>query len=105
MENTMTLPTAAELAATIKAEVLALIASGTIPATVASFSELHDYVDANCLGGTEVMYDALAPDGCDDATGQAARDAMCDLMNPAHNEVDAWIKAGGHAAKPPLASR
>ena len=36
MENTMTLPTAAELAETIKAEVTALIAAGKVPATVAS---------------------------------------------------------------------
>ncbi len=34
-----------------KAEILADIATGTVPATVASFSELHDYVDANGYGG------------------------------------------------------
>jgi hypothetical protein len=32
-------------------EILDDIADGTLPATVGSFSELHDYVDANCYGG------------------------------------------------------
>ena len=37
--------------AQMKAEVLAYIAQGRIPATVSSFGELHDYIDANTLGG------------------------------------------------------
>lgn len=34
-----------------KREILADIASGRVPATVADFSTLHDYVDANEYGG------------------------------------------------------
>ena len=33
-----------------KAEILEDIASGVVPDTVSSFSELHDYVDANEYG-------------------------------------------------------
>lgn len=32
-------------------EILADLKQGTIPATVATFSDLHDYVDANEYGG------------------------------------------------------
>ena len=34
-----------------KTEVLAHVAAGIVPRTCASFSELHDYVDANGYGG------------------------------------------------------
>ena len=34
-----------------KLEILQDIASGVVPGTVSSFSELHDYVDANEYGG------------------------------------------------------
>jgi hypothetical protein len=34
-----------------KRQILADIATGRVPATVATFGELHDYVDANEYGG------------------------------------------------------
>jgi hypothetical protein len=34
-----------------KSQLAAYMADGTVPRTVKSFSELHDYIDANCLGG------------------------------------------------------
>jgi hypothetical protein len=34
-----------------KSEILGDVAEGTVPATCASYSELHDYVDANGYGG------------------------------------------------------
>ena len=34
-----------------KREILADVTSGTVPHTCASFSELHDYTDANGYGG------------------------------------------------------
>jgi hypothetical protein len=40
--------TSAELAETIKAEILELVAAGRIPADVHDFSALHNVVDANC---------------------------------------------------------
>lgn len=92
--------THAELAERMKAEILADVASGVVPASVASFSELHDYVDANLYGGTEALLEALDADAPDTDEGHsAALVAFCDLANPAIDAVDAWIKAGGIAAE------
>jgi hypothetical protein len=98
--------------ARMKSEILAHIASGRVPATVASFSELHDYVDANCYGGF-----------CDDEQSsrilelQDERDSLTEeqernwskageldelqeefthFVNQTQNAIDAWLKAGGH---------
>ena len=63
----------------LKKDILEDIASGRVPATVSSFSELHDYVDANEYGGF-----------CEDAFQYDASDV--DLVNVCQNIVDAWIK-------------
>ena len=86
-----------ELAERMKQEILTDVKDGTVPCTVASFSELHDYVDANCYGGTEDMLehlDAEYPD-TDEEAHMANLNAMTDLMNPAMDIVDQWIKGGG----------
>lgn len=72
------------LVSRIKAEILGLVAEGRIPATCASFSELHDYCDANMLGGGDNI----------DVDSQEFQD-FCEQLNIAQNAVDAWIKAGG----------
>ena len=61
-------------------EVLADIAAGIVPRTVASFAELHDYVDANKYGGA-------FEDGAHDCSDS-------DYWNAVQNAVDAWIKDG-----------
>lgn len=64
-----------------KREILEDIRAGRHPQTVASFSELHDHVDANEYGGaTEGEFD-----GSDEA---------CAFWNRVQNDVDAWLKAG-----------
>ena len=63
-----------------KSEILEDIAEGTIPATCASYRELHDYVDANGYGG------AFEHDFDNEETG---------FWNAVQDAVDAWIKAGG----------
>jgi len=63
-----------------KRQVLADVAAGIVPATVASFSELHDYVDANGYGGA---FEDDAPE---------ANDGIWDALQSA---VDEWIKSGG----------
>ena len=63
-----------------KREVLADVATGIVPATCASFSELHDYVDANGYGGA-FEDDSPEPDW--------------DGWNTVQSAIDAWIKAGG----------
>lgn len=72
-----------------KAEILADIASGRVPAAVAFFAEMHNHVDANEYGG--------ACEGEVDAADQA----QADFWNRVHEAVDAWIKTGAlqlHAA-------
>ena len=63
-----------------KTEILADVAAGTVPSTCASFSELHDYTDANGYGGAfERPFD-------NDET---------DFWNAVQDAVDRWIKRGG----------
>ncbi|MBX3497562.1 MAG: hypothetical protein KF769_15110 [Parvibaculum sp.] len=91
--------TSSELAERMKAEILADVEKGIVPASVSSFSELHEYVDANLYGGTEALLEELdseAPDTDEGHSGALA--ALCDLANPAMNAVDAWIRSGGIAA-------
>lgn len=87
------LPGPAELAEAIQQEVLECVRTGLIPPNVGSFTELHDYCDANCLGGTEELLDRLG----EKIGHQEALDAMCDLMNAAMPLVDRWIRSGGIA--------
>lgn len=90
------MPTSDEIADLMIAEILYDASTGTIPRTVRSFSELHDYVDANCYGGSEKLLnelDAAVPDTDEGHT--EALNALCDLMNPAIEKVDAWLKGGG----------
>ncbi len=74
--------------AQVKAEIRADVASGVVPASVASFSELHDYVDANCYGGLcdsdSPHHAAAMPDGTVDAG----------FVNSVQDAVDAWLEAG-----------
>lgn len=47
-------------------EILGYVASGFLPETVRSFSVLHDYMDANCLGGVcdehlQPVFEAIFP--------------------------------------------
>jgi len=63
-----------------KREIKEDVARGTIPTTCASFSQLHDYVDANGYGG------ALDHDFDNEET---------DFWNAVQDAIDAWIKTGG----------
>ena len=63
-----------------KAEILTDVASGTVPSNCASFSELHDYKDANGYGGAfERPFD----------------NNETDFWNAVQDSVDSWIKQGG----------
>lgn len=64
----------------MKREILVDVRKGVVPVTCASFSALHDYVDANCYGG--FCEEGFDPNQTDD-------------VNTAQNAVDLWIKAGG----------
>jgi hypothetical protein len=73
-----------------KSSIVALVAVGTIPATVATFSELHDYIDANELGA--LCDESTWPDvDGESAAAHADRIAECVQVQSA---VDAWLRAG-----------
>lgn len=69
-----------------KREILADIRQGLVPATVATFAELHDYVDANEYGDLTGWLFSDEEEGWTDAD-------VAD-MNAVQNTLDTWIKAG-----------
>jgi hypothetical protein len=88
--------TSDKIAKRMKREILGDVSEGTVPAQVAGFTDLHRYVDANCYGGTEAIFDALHDAVPDTDEGHTlAWNSFCDLVNPAIDAVDAWIRAGG----------
>jgi len=78
----------------IKKEVLADIISGIVPTTVNSFSELHDYVDANCYGSfcEDEYFEFLIQNfgGRDENEGMPQ--GMLDFMNQVQDNIDSWLK-------------
>jgi len=60
-----------------KQEILADMASGTVPTEVRTFSALHDYVDANVYGGL-----------CDDGASFTIEQA-----NEIQSRVDEWLRS------------
>lgn len=82
---------AAVVAAT-KAEILADIANGTVPETVSSFSELHDYTDAN-MYADELICNRLMEG-----------DEYLTFINAITDEVDVWLRTGRPVTWLPLAN-
>jgi hypothetical protein len=75
-------PTLDEVVAKMKEELIDYVMDGVVPLPVDSYSELHDYFDANCLAGMEQLWCTIGPD------------ESTTLFNEASNIVDAWIKCG-----------
>jgi hypothetical protein len=75
----------------MKQEITDLIADGTVPANVATFADLHDYIDANMLA--EDLFPEF-PDTEDDDIVQNYMDASVEVLNPAQDAVDAWLRNG-----------
>jgi hypothetical protein len=65
-----------------KKEIKELIADGTFPKTISSFDELHNYCDANELGG---LCDESLMDTLED-------DEFFSFGDIVHSELDYWIK-------------
>ncbi len=63
-----------------KREIVADVMADRVPVSVAGYSELHDYVDANGYGG---------------AFEDAADVEDVDFWNAMQDAVDTWIKQGG----------
>jgi hypothetical protein len=86
-----------EVVGRMKREILEDVKSGQVPATVKTFTELHDYVDANEYGGfcEDKFTDALIVHfgGLDENTGMPQE--MLDFINAAQDAIDVWLKEGG----------
>lgn len=93
----MVIPTLEETVTRMQAEVMTDIRAGIVDRRCKSFSDLHDYVDANCYGGfcDDALADALIAHfgGRDEHEGMPQ--GMLDYMNTAQNRIDLWIKEGG----------
>ncbi len=80
----------------IKADVLKDVQDGIVPPTVSSFTELHEYVDANTYGGLEGILGIFQDvDEHTEEGRERAWNTFCVEVNPALAKVDEWIKAGG----------
>lgn len=99
-DNPEALATAAALAESIKREIIATTKLIQIPERVkqgflkaGSFSELHDYCDANMLGDGETVWTAQTGllDGPD---ADRSVQFNCDILNAAQTLVDTWLKNG-----------
>ena len=90
-------PTLEEAIERMKREVIEDVKSDKVPSTVKSFSELHDYVDANEYGGfcEDGVLDAMIRHfgGRDENEGMP--DKMMEYLNGAQNAIDVWIKNDG----------
>ena len=79
-----------------KAEILEDIEHGPVPNTVSSFSELHDYVDANEYGGlcSEAWF--CLPDDTEDDTVEANGGWLLHFEHSVaiQDAVDAWLQRG-----------
>lgn len=93
MSNPSSAPTLEQLIERIKEDVISLMAAGSIPKSVKTFSELHNYCDANCLGGLceDTVFDALMAQhgGHDDQQGMPQ--GMLDMINAAQSTVGKWL--------------
>lgn len=92
----MTKPNLEQTIALMKAEILRDIAIGRVPKTVASFSELHDYVDANYYGGfcdDKYVGEMWKAFGCTDDDG--CPEEWYDFVNAAQNAINLWLRDNG----------
>lgn len=87
-----------EIVAQMKQEILADMRSDRFTVRLFAFSDLHDFVDANCYGGfcdddfSEGMIQYFG--GRDEHDGMPQ--AYIDLMNACQKEVHDWLESGQH---------
>lgn len=93
------IPSLEETIALMRSEILNLVRDGRVPADVASFGDLHDHIDANCLGricDDDGPWDALVEHfGGRDAHTEGLPDGMVDYLNASQDAVHDWIVSGG----------
>lgn len=80
----------------MKQEVLDEMKTKRIPKTVKTFGDLHDYIDANELGGfcEDAMFDALVLNfgGRDEHEGMPQ--GMLDYINECQEAIHTWLQEG-----------
>lgn len=93
----MTIPTLKKTVERMKKEIRADVLSLSLPAQVASFSDLHDYVDANEYGGfcEDELCDSLIAHFGGRDHDEGMPDGMLAYMGAARSLIDLWIKSGG----------
>jgi hypothetical protein len=88
-------PTVAQVVLLAAAQIEVDIVNGIVPATVGSFSELHDYVDANMYGDPDLEVFGLGThEGREDLPAIA-------FVAEVQDVVDAWLRAGRPPLDPP----
>ncbi len=70
-----------------KAEILEDIEKGIVPASVSTFGDLHEYVDANCYGGA--CEDDIVEWGFDGMT-----ERYIDAVHEAQDRLNQWMVDG-----------
>lgn len=85
--------TVEEMVEVLKAEILEDVNKGIVPNDIESFSDLHDFVDANMYG--DLGDDEWDANHDDDGEPTAEWCTWMDTISEAQNVVDAWIKDGG----------
>lgn len=85
------LPWAVEMVAgAAQAEIRQDLQQGIIPPHITSFSELHDYLDANGYGRA---FEWSGPDR--DVEDAEYVEAFCQFWNEVQSKIHIWIQAGG----------
>lgn len=100
MDAELKAPTLDETVLRMKTEILADVQAGQVSKDVKSFSELHDFVDANEYGGLceESLSAALIDHFGGRDENEAMPDGMMHYLNSAQNMISTWITDGGIAA-------
>ena len=92
-----------------QSEIMADIASGTVPAAVKNFAALHDYVDANCyagccdessgkdLQGLDLWNSVFPGNAGDDDDEVLGSKATLDAINEMQSRLDQWLASGAHS--------
>jgi len=83
--------TVEDFALVIKGEIVLDMMRGIVPWTCDTFSELHDYVDANCYGSLcddEHLFEAMTHEGWPGDEDFAL------FINEVQDEVSDWLRRG-----------
>ena len=80
----------------MRAEIAMDMRSGRVPTTVKSFSELHDYVDANEYGGfcEDEVFDSMSAHFAWTNPDDAMPQAMIDFVNQAQGAISELLRNG-----------